>query len=132
MDEKRQVTESEKKQILGQHGLRCFVDGAPFDKDEAFEFHHIKAFSDGGPSTPDNVAPVCKRHHRSIGTMSLQEYRDKLELGSFFKGGEPKYLDDLIRKKVGHCGERLRYIINDNTITAYFKDLNRIIPSMFV
>ena len=109
MTRRRQLTDSEKKQILQQHGRRCFIDGAPISEGELVEFHHIKAFSRGGPTILDNIAPVCKKHHRTMGTMSLQEYRDKITLEAFFEDGEPKYLDDLIREKRGHCGEKLIY-----------------------
>ncbi|MBA7545325.1 hypothetical protein ES705_37691 [subsurface metagenome] len=85
MNEKRQLSEAEKQKILAQHGRRCFVDGEPIPKDEPIEFHHIKPFSSGGPTSLSNIAPVCKRHHSTIGTMSLQEYRDKIELAKFFR-----------------------------------------------
>lgn len=95
MDDKRQLTEQEKEKVLEKHGRVCFVDGAPIPEDEKIEFHHIEAWSKGGLSTPDNIAPVCMTHHRSIRTMSLQEYRDKVNLGEFFEG-DPKYLDDIL------------------------------------
>jgi len=63
MNEKRQLSEAEKQKILAQHGRRCFVDGEPIPKDELFEFHHIKPYSSGGPTSLNNIAPVCKRHH---------------------------------------------------------------------
>ena len=119
MTRRRQLTDSEKKQILQQHGRRCFIDGAPISEGELVEFHHIKAFSRGGPTILDNIAPVCKKHHRTMGTMSLQEYRDKITLEAFFEDGEPKYLDDLIREKRGHCGEKLIYEIEGNLISVY-------------
>ncbi|MEA3311208.1 MAG: HNH endonuclease signature motif containing protein, partial [candidate division WOR-3 bacterium] len=124
MAEKRQLSENEKQRILKQHGRICFVDGAPISEEEPVEYHHIKPFSDDGPTTLDNIAPVCKRHHLTIGTMSLQEYRDKLELGRFFKdkNQEPKYLDDLIRYKKKRCGDKLRYEIKENVVSAYFQD----------
>lgn len=122
MGDKRQLSETEKATILELHGRRCFVDGEPIPEEDLYEFHHIIPFSIGGPTSLDNIAPVCKRHHRTIGTMSLQEYRDKLELARFFEGGDPKYLDDLIRFKKGNCGERLNYEINNNTITLYYLD----------
>lgn len=40
--------------------------------------------------------------------MSLQEYRDKLELEAFFEDGETRTLDDLIRRKTGSFGEPVR------------------------
>ncbi len=122
LSERRQISEVEKQKVLDQHGRKCFVDGAPITDEEPIEFHHIKPYSAEGSTTLDNIAPVCKRHHRTIGTMSLQEYRDKIELGKFFEGEEAKYLDDLIRHKKGVSGEKLKYEINDNRISLYFHD----------
>lgn len=119
---RRQITDIEKKAVLDEHGRRCFVDGAPIGDDESIEFHHIKPFSLGGSTTTDNIAPVCKKHHLTVGTMSLQEYRDKIELSNFFDGGDPKYLDDLIKSKTGKNSEKIKYDTDDNKITLYFND----------
>ena len=119
---KRQLTEAEKKVVLDEHGLRCFVDGAPIDDGDTIEFHHIKPFSLGGSTTTDNIAPVCKKHHLTIGTMSLQEYRDKIDLSKFFDGGDPKYLDDLIKNKTGNCSENIKYETEEDKIILYFDD----------
>ena len=122
MTKKRQLSESEKERVLQRHGRRCFVDGAPIPDEEAIDFHHVRPFTRGGPTNLDNVAPVCRTHHRSIGTMSLQEYRDRLELQRFFEGGEPKYLDDLIRHKRGRCGDKLPYEAEDSQVIGYYHD----------
>jgi hypothetical protein len=120
MGDKRQISEAEKATILERHGRRCFVDGEPISEDDTLEFHHIIPFSVGGPTSLDNIASVCKRHHWTIGMMSLQEYRDKLELARFFEGGDSKYLDELIRFKKGRCGEKLTYEVKNNVITLYY------------
>jgi len=60
MATRRQITEAEKAQVLESHGRKCFIDGAPFGDDEVVEYHHIKPFSEDGPTTPDNIAPVCR------------------------------------------------------------------------
>ncbi len=125
---KRQLSDAEKQVVLEEHERRCFVDGAPIGDDESVEFHHIKPFSLGGSTDIDNIAPVCKRHHLTIGTMSLQEYRDKIDLASFFEGGEPKYLDDLINHKKGKCGETLKYETEPTAISLYYDDLKHIFP----
>jgi len=122
MAEKRQLAEPEKQKVLVQHGRRCFIDGAPISEDEPLEFHHIKPSSFGGPTTIDNIAPVCKKHHRTLGTMSLQEYRDKIDLSRFFEGGEPKYLDDLIRYKTDICGQTIKHELSQSHIRLYYHD----------
>jgi hypothetical protein len=128
MTSKRQINDKEKAIIMEQHGRVCFVDGVPIPDDEVVEFHHIRAFSKGGLSTVDNVAPVCRKHHRTIGTMSLQEYRDKVDLDSFFADGEPKYLNDLINAKTGNCGEPVVYEIEGDRITLYFNSSPHNLP----
>jgi hypothetical protein len=119
MTERRQISDAEKRVVLDQHGRRCFVDGAPVPEDEAIEFHHIRPYSQQGATSIDNIAPVCRTHHRSIGTMSLQEYRDKLELDRFFESGDLRYLDDLIRAKHGRYGEPIRFELENGQITLY-------------
>ncbi len=125
---KRQLSEGEKQVVLEDHGRKCFVDGAPVPEDDQIEFHHIEPFTLGGPTNVSNIAPVCKRHHRSIGTMTLQEYRDKIELSNFFEGKEQKFLDDLIRQKKGECGERLNYEVGEGVISLYYSDLKNLFP----
>lgn len=122
MVEKRQISEAEKQNVITTHGRRCFIDGEPIPDDEPIEFHHIRPFSFGGPTSVDNIAPVCKKHHRSLGTMSLQEYRDKINLAKFFDGGDPKYLDDLIHYKTGNCGLQITHEIADDQIRLYYQD----------
>ena len=128
MTDKRQISDSEKREVLEKHGRRCFVDGAPISEDDPIEFHHIKPYSKGGTTSIDNIAPVCRTHHRTIGTMSLQEYRDKMELAEFFGDGEPRYLDDLIRHKQGQCGRKTPFDIEDAQITLFFEDKKHTYP----
>lgn len=125
---KRQLSDAEKQKVLEYHGRMCFIDGEPIPDEEPIEYHHIRAFSEGGTTTLDNIAPVCKRHHLTIGTMSLQEYRDKLELDRFFQGGEPKYLGDLIRYKRGTSGEGITFEAKNDGITLYFRDARHDYP----
>jgi len=125
---KRQLNEGEKEAVIEQHGRRCFVDGAPILEDEGIEFHHIKAFSIGGLTTIDNIAPVCKKHHRTMGTMSLQEYRDKVDLDNFFGDGEPKYLNDVIIARRETCGTPVVYEIEGKRIILYFNNSRHDFP----
>ena len=125
---RRQLSDTEKAEVLQQHGRICYVDGAPIAEDEPIEFHHIRAHANMGPTEKENIAPVCRRHHLTIGTMSLQEYRDKIDLGAFFQDGEPKYLDDLLLSKKLKCGEKLRFAREGDSITLYVADVPRQFP----
>ena len=56
---KRQLSDAEKNQVLAQQRrdgvLYCFVDDHPIGNAEDVEFHHIKAYSDDGPTELANI-----------------------------------------------------------------------------
>jgi len=116
-------TSEQKAEVLRIHGMRCFIDGHPIEPESDLEFDHIFPVAEGGATTLDNLAPVCRKHNRQKKTMSLSEYRDFLHLGSFFEDGNPKYLDDVIRAKEHKVGQKFQYEITDNadSITVYFE-----------
>jgi len=88
------------------------------------EFHHIKPFSEGGKTDIANLAPVCKEHHRRIGTLSITEFRTRLEMKEFFNAPEPRRLDDVLEVKVGKekFGKPLSYEIAGDIIKIFFED----------
>jgi hypothetical protein len=95
---KRQISDPEKQQVLEKQRrskvLYCFVDDHPIENEEDVEFHHIKPFSEDGPTEISNIGAVCKEHHRRIRTLSLSEFRDQLAMGRFFDHPEQRRLDD--------------------------------------
>ena len=105
---KRQITDSEKQQVLAQQrrngSLYCFVDHHPIADEGDVEFHHIKPFSEDGPSEIANIGAVCKEHHRRIRTLSLSEFRDQLAMDMFFEHPDPRRLDDLLGLKLSDSG----------------------------
>lgn len=105
---KRQISDAEKQQVLSQQRrngvLYCFADDHPIDVEDDVEFHHIKPFSEEGPSDPANIGAVCKDHHRRIRTLSLSEFRDQLEMDGFFAHPDPRRLDDLLKLKLSANG----------------------------
>jgi hypothetical protein len=55
---KRQLTDSEKADILKQHGRMCFATGHQIPDDETIQFDHIKAYS--AASRPNcTTSPQC-------------------------------------------------------------------------
>lgn len=100
---KRQLNDSQKEQVLAQQrrngGLYCFVNDHPIEDEDEVEFHHIKPFSEDGPTEIANIGAVCKDHHRRIRTLSLSEFRDQLAMDAFFDNQEPRKLDDLLAFK---------------------------------
>jgi hypothetical protein len=101
---RRQISPSEKQEILDKQRhagkLYCFVNSHPIDDESAIEFHHIKPFSEEGPTDIANIGAVCKDHHRRIRTLSLSEFRDQLDLAQFFDCPQPRKLDDLLGHKL--------------------------------
>lgn len=71
----REPNESEKRIINEQHRrdgkVRCFVNDHPIDSDSEIDYHHIKPFSEHGPTEISNLAPVCREHHKRIDTLSI-------------------------------------------------------------
>jgi hypothetical protein len=63
---------------------------------EAVHYDHIHAFTDGGVSELDNIAPMCEVHNKAKGTLPLQDFRVKLRLQEFFSKGDGLTLKHLL------------------------------------
>jgi hypothetical protein len=94
---KRQLSDSEKSQILRQHGRICFATGHQISDDQPLQFDHIRAFADGGPSELHNIAPMCETHNKMKGRLPLEDFRVKLRLDEFFSEGDSLTLKHLLR-----------------------------------
>lgn len=101
----RELTQNEKEMIIQSHTkdgtIRCYVNNHKIEDRESLDFHHIKPIAEEGKTELANLAPVCKDHHRKIRTLSITEFRTKLEMEEFFKNPEPRRLDDILKKKLG-------------------------------
>jgi len=124
---KRQISDAEKQQVLEQQRrngvVYCFVADHPVDDEESVEFHHIRPFSEDGPTETANIGAVCKDHHRRIRTLSLSEFRDQLAIACFFEHPEPRRLDDLLAHKLspGGFGRSVSVVgLNGNQLTLHF------------
>lgn len=93
---KRQLDDAEKATILARHGRRCFATGHRIPDSEAVHFDHIQAFADGGPSTLDNIAPMCEHHNKQKGRLPLEDFRVRIRLERFFEGGDTQTLHHLL------------------------------------
>ncbi len=120
MSQERQLDDKEKDQVLRKHGRVCFVSGHSIGQEEKIEFHHIKPYAHGGPTSVDNIAPVCHDHHRHIGTLSLTEYRDKLEMEKFFD--RERKLDDILEYKVKQYGKPTKLTFDGQTAEITYFD----------
>ena len=104
----RQLDDVEKIQILGQHGRVCFATGHTIPDQETVQFDHIRAFAEGGVTEVNNIAPMCPQHNRDKGSLPLFDFRAKLRLEEFFKGGD--------KLTLGHL---LEYLRAKGDISAY-------------
>lgn len=93
---KRQLDEDEKASVLKVHGRRCFATGHDIPEGEAVHFDHIRAFSEGGVSEVNNIAPMCELHNKAKGTLPLEDFRVKLRLQTFFAMGDALTLKHLL------------------------------------
>ena len=131
----RTANEEQKKIINEKHKIdgkvRCYVNNHPIEDEKDIEYHHILPWSFKQETQIDNLAPVCKDHHRRIGILSIEEYRSKLELSDFFKSKGPKKLNDVLTEKIGKgkYGKDLNFEIKDEKIVIYFS--NKTIPENF-
>jgi hypothetical protein len=94
---KRQLDLSEKEQILAIHGRNCYATGHPIPDDAPLHFDHIRAFATGGPSSLDNIAPMCEPHNKAKGTLPLEDFRVRLKMRDFFQESRDVTLHDLLK-----------------------------------
>jgi hypothetical protein len=118
---KRQLNDDEKKHILRVHGRKCFATGHIIADDEDLHFDHIHAFTLNGASELDNIAPMCQDHNQQKGTLSLADFRVKLQLNEFFKRGDRLTLGDLLkylkdRDDLSEFGKAVTVTERDSTV----------------
>jgi hypothetical protein len=102
--------------------VRCYVNDHPIDDESEMEYHHVKPFSEKGPTEVSNLAPVCKAHHRRIGVLSITEFRARQEMEQFFKVPQDRKLDDVLNEKIGlgKYGKDLKHQVSGGSIKVYF------------
>ncbi len=93
---KRQLTDSEKAEILRRHGRICFATGHDVHDNQPVQFDHIRAFVAQGPSELHNIAPMCEAHNKAKGRLPLEDFRVKLRLDEFFEQGDSLTLKHLL------------------------------------
>lgn len=133
----RQLNDAEKAQVLAAQKrdgvLRCFADDHPIADETEVEFHHIRPYSEDGPTEVSNIGAVCKDHHRRIRTLSLSEFRDQLALERFFDHPEPRRLDDLLAVKLsdGNFGRPVNIDKTDGQVKLHFLDRPPLTSAIF-
>ncbi len=119
---KRQLNEEEKKQILAKYGRICFANGHPINPDANVQFDHIRAFTAGGASELNNIAPMCEEHNKTKGTLPLFDFRVKLRLKQFFTMGSKLTLGNLLdfmksNGDITNFGQSIIHYEKDSIIT---------------
>jgi 5-methylcytosine-specific restriction endonuclease McrA len=91
---KRQLNDAEKDEILQKFGKICYATGHKIPAGEEIHFDHIKAYSTGGATELNNIAPMCKEHNLAKGALPLEDFRTKLRIAKFFEIGNRLTLKD--------------------------------------
>jgi hypothetical protein len=115
---KRQLDAAEKNIILKRFGRVCYANGHVIPKGEDIHFDHIRAYSTGGLTELDNIAPMCKAHNLAKGQLPLEDFRIKIHIQDFFKRGARLTLKDLLKylkeqKEIETYGERVTLTEHD-------------------
>ena len=76
--------------------ILCAIDNFPVDLQSDIEYHHIRPYLFEEKLDNDNIATVCKKHHREIGHLSIIEYKALKSMEGFFSDGFLKKLDDVL------------------------------------
>ncbi len=119
---KRQLNDAEKALILKQHGRVCFATGHPIPEGDQVQFDHIRAFSNDGATSLDNIAPMCETHNKMKGALPLDDFRVSLRLKEFFSQGDAltvRHLLDFLCKQgdVGGFGKPVVVYEQNGSVT---------------
>ncbi len=96
-------------QIYNQNSLtgKCYVCERPIMHDN-FDVAHDKAVSNGGKDNISNLRPICKQCNSSMGTMSIEKFKEKWfskntieETNSDERKNNIRLLKEL-KNKIGH------------------------------
>jgi len=110
--------------------------GTSIPDGQVVHFDHIRAFTSGGVTELDNIAPMCETHNKAKGALPLEDFRVRIRLQDFFSHGDAVTLKHLLAymKKSGDItGYGQTVVVNeeqgDHTVTleagnaAYSYDL---------
>jgi len=118
---KRQLNDDEKQRVLEIYGRNCYATGHAVPDGEPINFDHIRAYSTGGGSYVDNIAPMCERHNKEKGRLPLEDFRIKLKLNDFFASGDRLTLGSLLeylkgKDQIQRYGEPVSIITDDGGV----------------
>jgi hypothetical protein len=110
----------------------CAVDNHPVDSQNEIEYHHIHPYLFEEKLDNDNIATVCKKHHREIGHLSITEYKALKAMEAFFSDGSLKKLDDILLTVLDtkEKGRPFNFFLEDggNSITVDLNNISYTLP----
>ena len=117
----RQLNDAEKAEILSRFGRICYATGHKIPDGEEVHYDHIRAYSTGGPTELNNIAPMCKDHNLAKGALPLEDFRTKLRILKFFETGNRLTLKDLLKylkknNEINSFGERVDLSFDNNNV----------------
>ncbi|MCH9705808.1 MAG: HNH endonuclease [Proteobacteria bacterium] len=132
----RQISAEEKEIILNRFERKCYATGHDLPEGSEIHFDHIKAFSNKGASELDNIAPMCREHNLKKGTLSLHDFKIKLELEKFFNKGQALTLKDELKYfkdegRISEYGKLCYFDIIDNNKVQIETDDKKTVHELF-
>lgn len=70
---------------------KCLCCGINEIKMNSFHCGHVVAEADGGPTTVENLRPVCATCNLSMRTQNMEKFKGQHGLGAGVKGGETSF-----------------------------------------
>jgi hypothetical protein len=112
----------------------CMIDNCPVVSLSDLEYHHIHPYLFEEKLDNNNIATICKKHHREIGHLSIAEYKVLKAMEAFFSDGSLKKLDDVLLTVLNDLekGRPFNFSLEDggNSITVNLETgLNNSLPS---
>lgn len=66
-----------RQRVLDEHGRRCYICGRSYPA-SSLEVDHVIPLAEGGPDTPGNLRPACRRcHHRKTAAEAARARRGR-------------------------------------------------------
>jgi hypothetical protein len=108
--------------------MLCYCHKIP--DGEEIHFDHIRAYSTGGPTELNNIAPMCKDHNWAKGALPLEGFRTKLRIAKFFEIGNRLTLKDLLKylkenNEIKSYGEKLAVSLTDDNVKLENHDFSQ-------
>ena len=92
---------------------KCLCCGINEIKMNSFHCGHVISEADGGPTTVDNLRPVCATCNLSMRTQNMEKFKGQHGLGAGVKGGETSF-----RIEDGHIRASTRLGSTDLSISV--------------